>query len=142
TPLYSMQRVHTMRRPLDFLRAKLRAWLGIHEPAPTIESEAKRQGISIASALLQAAGQKVNPAAHRKVEPPKLPRGVVPEGYTYDAADDPGELGPHLALDDAANLPAFAFANTANCGLGFPGYAYLAELSQRSEYRSASETIA
>jgi phage-related protein (TIGR01555 family) len=123
------------------LRNKLRAWLGVPDPpAPTIEKEAKEQGISIAQALLHRAGEKN--IVTRKFGPPALPAGVVPSDYRYDAANDPGQLGPYVALDSEANAPAYAYGQLFNCGLGFPGYAYLAELSQRSEYRAPAETIA
>jgi uncharacterized protein len=61
---------------------------------------------------------------------PTLPPGVRPAGG--------------LAMDSSlGNL--FGYLNTPGsgfCGLGFPGYPYLAELSQRSEYRAPVETIA
>jgi uncharacterized protein len=61
---------------------------------------------------------------------PALPPGVRPAGT--------------IAMDNAANN-LFGYLNTPGsgfCGLGFPGYPYLAELSQRSEYRAPVETIA
>lgn len=125
------------RTVVSALRSKLRAWLGIETPQPTIEHEAKRQGISIANAVLQRAGEKT--VIQRKVVPPVLPPGVVPATMPVD---DPAGLGSYMAADSEFNAPVYAYANQANCGLGFPGYAYLAELSQRSEYRNAAETIA
>lgn len=67
--------------------------------------------------------------ARRPFEVPKLPPGVVPRGAKF-------------ALDSA--IPTMNWLNNQSgfCGLGFPGYTYLAELSQRSEYRAPSETIA
>jgi phage-related protein (TIGR01555 family) len=72
----------------------------------------------------------VQPAAH--ASPFKIPKpapGVLPSGG--------------MAMDDAFS-PAFAYGNEAICheGLSFLGYPYLAELSQRPEYRHITETIA
>lgn len=117
------------------LRNWLRAWLAV----PVIEpATPPRTGLQIHSQVLARAGEKT--VVLRKIGPPKLPPGVVPEVTSF--ADDPGGLGPYVALDSEWNLPAYAYANQANCNLGFPGYAYLAELSQRTEYRAPSETIA
>lgn len=63
---------------------------------------------------------------------PKLPPGVVPGGITAP-----------IAMDDA--LGGYGWLNTEGgqwCGLGFPGYPYLSNLAQRSEYRAPTETIA
>ncbi len=55
---------------------------------------------------------------------------------------------PAMAMDDAGGYPygGFLNANTAGgmsaFGLYFPGYPYLAELAQRSEYRQPVETTA
>lgn len=61
---------------------------------------------------------------------PRLPPGVRPVGgFAQD-----NQLGS-----------LFGYLNGAGngfCGLGFPGYPYLAELAQRSEYRAPVETIA
>jgi phage-related protein (TIGR01555 family) len=61
---------------------------------------------------------------------PALPPGVRPPGGI--ASDNAlGSMFGYL------NGPGNGF-----CGLGFPGYPYLAELAQRSEYRAPIETIA
>lgn len=62
---------------------------------------------------------------------PKLPPGVVPSGATF-ALDSAGGAG---SMYEWLNSNAY-------CGMGFPGYTYLAELQQRSEYRAPVETIA
>lgn len=62
--------------------------------------------------------------------PPNLPPGVVPSGTT--AA---------VAMDSTSGTYSWLNAGLY-CGLGFPGYQYLAELFQRSEYRAPVETIA
>jgi len=115
------------------LRTAIRAWLGLDEPVTPVEP---RKGLSIAQSVLAKAGERH--LVVRKVEAPKLPAGVVPSTLPPDDS----MLGPYVALDSEFNAPAYAYAQQFNCGLGFPGYAYLAELSQRSEYRAPSETIA
>lgn len=125
----------------NYFREKLRSWLRVPDPytPPTVVEEAKSKGISISQLLLARAGEKN--VVHRPFMPPALPSNVI-GGFTYNKDNDPGLLGPNLALDSELNAPSYAYANQFNCGLGFPGYAYLAELSQRSEYRAPSETIA
>lgn len=129
-----------LRRAANFFRARLRKWLGVVDPpTPDASVVVKQPGLSIAASLLQKAGEKL---IARRFEAPVLPTGVIPPNYAYDAANDPGGLGQYLAFDNESTLASFAFANSFNTGLGFPGYAYLSELSQRSEYRAPSETIA
>jgi phage-related protein (TIGR01555 family) len=61
--------------------------------------------------------------------------GVVPKGVRTMAQDD--------AIGAAYNFaPGSYGANLLSEGLTWPGYAYLAELSQRSEYRKITETLA
>lgn len=62
---------------------------------------------------------------------PVLPPGVVPKGARF-------------ALDSANANAGYAWLNGQQgfCGMAFPGYTYLAELSQRSEYREPSGVIA
>ena len=62
---------------------------------------------------------------------PTTPPGVVPEDAKTMAQDD--------AISDAY---AYASQGIYSEGLGFPGFAYLAELAQRPEYRRMSEVIA
>lgn len=126
------------RTVVEAIRAKLRGFLRVKDAqTETIVEAAKAKGISVHAEVLRRAGEKFE--IHRLVQRPVLMPGVVP---TRMPTDDPGNLGPYLALDDANVAPTYAYANEAHCGLGFPGYAYLAELSQRSEYRSAHETMA
>lgn len=69
----------------------------------------------------------------RKFGPPSLPPGVLPKN-AHNA----------LAMDSAAG-DTYGYLNQPGvewCGMGFPGYPYLAQLTQRSEYRSPIETIA
>ena len=69
--------------------------------------------------------------------PYQPPPGVVPK----DA------MTTNMAMDDGAwawGSTAYSAATSINWGngIGFPGYAFLSELSQRPEYRRASEVIA
>lgn len=63
--------------------------------------------------------------------PPKLPPGVRPYGTSNP-----------LASDSAMGNYSWMNGGGMYCGLGFPGYQFLAELFQRSEYRAPTETIA
>jgi len=88
------------------------------------------------------------PPAEKKwpIRAPELFPGVIPNGNTRRAQaapkNDPAELGVYLALDSEAMAPFYSYANQFNCGIGFPGYAYLSELAQKSEFRAPVETIA
>lgn len=73
------------------------------------------------------------PAVTRwEVKAPDLMPGVVP------AAPDAG----FMALDSAGMSSFYQYANSVMCGRGFPGYPFLAELTQISEYRAPTEAIA
>lgn len=82
------------------------------------------------SAVL-AAAMSAGDIPRREFKTPDLPPGVVPAGARHC-----------LAMDSAGGN--FGWLNSQNgfCGLGFPGYTYLAELAQKSEYRAPSETAA
>lgn len=124
---------------VNSLRARLRSWLGVADIAPEVPPPAEpASGLKIDAYTLLLAGKT---SAIEKMRAPVLPPGVVPD-EAYDADDDPANLGAPLAFDDATIDGVTSFVNNAGCGVAFPGYAYLAELSQRSEYRAASETIA
>jgi phage-related protein (TIGR01555 family) len=53
---------------------------------------------------------------------------------------------PEMAMDDAGGYPMSSYLNTVGgalaFGLYFPGYPWLAELAQRSEFRQPTETTA
>lgn len=98
------------------------------KPEPT---PAKKLAISYA-ALARFAAPEPEPARF-EIKRPDLMPGVVPAWAKKDKA--------FLALDAACD-PVYAYASQNYCGMGFPGYAYLSELTQRSEYRSPSETTA
>lgn len=127
-----------LRRAANAIRNTLRRWLGVIDPPAALVND-RLDPHAGAGTLLARAGDRF---LGRKFEAPKLFPGVVPDNYAYSVTDDPGQLGPYIALDSELVAPSYGFANTFNAGLGFPGYAYLAELSQRSEYRAPAETIA
>ena len=127
-----------MKHLLNTLRNKLRSWLGV---IPTkIEAVKKKKRIrSDAAVALKAKAQVPYELTGIRRYPltrlPLLPPGVIPES----AKTDPS----YMAMDDA--LGAFfgyagQFEGLGYCG--FPGYPRLAELTQISEYRSPSETLA
>src|SRR5690242_15854824 len=72
-----------------------------------------------------------NGQPRRRHAPPKLPPGVVPRGTSNP-----------LSCDSAMQNYNWMNGGGMWCGLGFPGYQYLSELAQRSEYRAPTETIA
>jgi phage-related protein (TIGR01555 family) len=78
---------------------------------------------------------------------PELPEGVLPTNKAALALDNvlPGEVRrTDVAMDSAfagiPNIFGFLGGNGYGAGLWFPGYPYLAELTQISEYRAPSET--
>lgn len=86
-----------------------------------------------------------------KFEVPKLPDGVVPEGAAkgkYElmfAMDGTSREYDYMALDDngGQNFQNFGFLNSSaffgEVSLTFPGFAFLAQLQQISEYRAPCE---
>lgn len=81
----------------------------------------------------------------RSMMRPQLPPGVIPtEAVMRRAAKTMGVDEVKLAIDDGQNVSVWGWLNSGGVGCGnyFPGYPYLAELSQRSEYRAPSETLA
>lgn len=136
---------------MKFLRNWLRSWLGFDEkPAPVETGPAPMSvspmtlaaftAVSSNQTLARLGSRVVIP---REIKPYEPPPGVVPKAdqRARDQAAHPNHE-PYMAMDDAgAFQPGFGWLNQQHCGLGFPGYAYLSELSQRSEYRAPSETI-
>lgn len=89
-------------------------------------------GISLAvlNQLLSEA-QADGAIQRREFKTPDLPPGVVPKGVT-----------PAIASDSAQDMNNWLNGQSGFCGLGFPGYSYLSELTQKAEYRAPSEVIA
>lgn len=54
----------------------------------------------------------------------------------------PATMAKAMMAQDSAMEPVYAYVSEAYAGMGFIGYPYLAELSQRPEYRKMSDVIA
>lgn len=104
-----------------------------HHPAPqaTVDGAGHRKvnlmEVSQALALAMSKGE----IPRRDFKVPDLPPGVLPRGAQHA-----------LAMDNATAQYGWLNQQAAFCGLGFPGYTYLSELAQKSEYRAPSETAA
>ena len=109
-----------------------------------------RQAMKIGSGVMARAKRKTRPGSHAEsqggvyssFDAYKPPPGVLPEGAK-----------PEMALDSAiaswageSATSAWNFANPIgeafSEGIGFLGFAYLSQLTQRPEYRRISERIA
>lgn len=112
-------------------------------PLPPTERKGIRLDYSTFAAMMAKLALPVQPEVRRPFRAPELPPGVVPTNSV--PAELPGEW-PRMAMDYQPTNPQTTFGwlnqQPGFCGMGFPGYAYLAELAQRSEYRAPSETIA
>lgn len=118
------------------IRAWVRRWLGIVDPPVKPDAPASLE--IDASTLASFQGM---PVKRREIKPPQLFPGVVPDkGSPLLLATD--AMPKYMGFDSADIAPVWDWARTIQCGIGFPGYAYLSELTQRSEYRAPSETIA
>lgn len=82
-------------------------------------------------ALILAQDMAAGTIPRREFKAPDLPPNVVPKGARF-------------ALDSANTGGMYGWLNgqAGWCGLGFPGYTYLSELIQRSEYQSPVSTMA
>lgn len=89
-----------------------------------------------------APGSAANPFNHF----PKVPDGVIPGGKPQVAKlamDSQQDLTfPQVWAAAAFQSGAVAYGSAWDEGLAFPGYAFLAALTQRPEYRRLSEIIA
>ena len=86
----------------------------------------RKDGMIIAAARETEQLNSVNKYA-RPIAPPKIAAGVVPVGVQ----------APVLAADSQA----YTVAAGGGAGGGFPGFAYLANLATRAEYRAAASAI-
>ena len=123
--------------------ARPKWWGRASPPRPPVKPDRPERG-----------GIKVSPIAHAKARKAKY-QGYEPTTKEFEpratfapAVAAPGVRpsdNPKLAMDDAGNFgPIMAWAGQFSWGerLGFMGYPYLAELTQRPEYRKLSEIIA
>jgi uncharacterized protein len=132
--------------------AKLRHAIAqfIAPPVPSSPTAAlERRPMVISRKVLENLKSQIEPTgqAWRDYGYPELPPGVLPT--TAQLATDILTLGEvpraGIAMDSACGgaTPAWGWLNNNSaygCGLWFPGYPYLAELTQISEYRAPSET--
>ncbi len=88
-----------------------------------------RNRMKITNEFLMKLAENQPAELRREFKIPSLPPGVVPKGAK-------------MALDSSEPMMGWLNANAGFCGMGFPGFTYLSELSQRSEYRAPAETIA
>src|ERR1700748_2985750 len=101
------------------------------QPAPPTPAPRKLQfDLRVLSAVLDQA-QQAGAIPRREFKAPQLPPGVLPKGARSA-----------LASDNAIQNYGFLNNSGGMCGLGFPGYSYLSELSQKGGNRAPSETIA
>ncbi len=132
---------------LSRFKAAWRALVGTPD-APTEAPEKPQAGLklSVLNNILEAI--KADDTAPRvTLKLPDLPPGVRPAKPL--TKDDPGlflamDESPDIVMDGTMDLPAFGWLSNYNglgCTLTFPGYPYLANLTQISEYRSPSEVI-
>ena len=107
------------------------AWHGTPtaQPSPTPTASPLHVSDAAVDAFRETARAEPN---RRKLELPQLPPGVRPS--SADMAMDDWGGGP--------NISAWGNGLSGGVGLYFPGYAYLSELAQRSEYRAPTEVIA
>lgn len=115
---------------IERIKAAIRRWLGVSASQAAIVAADDKQpeGMRISSATLWESkrhGAPINAAATFKRPSPA--NGVLPAGYAMDSLPAMPDMG------------AAAYASMVSEGLGFLGYQYLAELSQRAEYRKIAQ---
>jgi hypothetical protein len=98
---------------------------------PHIETKAMRISESARAAAGASVAEKRLPDPDYSIRRPEVAPGVVPATFAQDSS---------FAADYSAQINQAA--SYYGGGAGFPGYPYLAELNQLSEYRSPSETTA
>jgi len=98
---------------------------------PASEVKAMRISESARAAAGASVAEKRLPDPDYSIRKPQVAPGVVPATFAQDSS---------FAADYSAQINQAA--SYYGGGAGFPGYPYLAELNQLSEYRSPSETTA
>lgn len=95
---------------------------------PAVLTKPVTDGMRISAMLLSAS--RASDAQRFPICAPKLPPGVIPAGVQY-------------ACDSVEQNQLFEYVTSLdNCGIGFPGYPYLSQLLQRSEYYEPPAVIA
>jgi phage-related protein (TIGR01555 family) len=105
-----------------------------------VEAKAAPTGRGIRAALLRVLED--SPRPHFPIQPPRIPKGVVPSGVTALVAMDsePAYECARMAMDAGQQFGSqlYAYSNIE----GFPGYPYLMLLALRSEYRNMAAALA
>ena len=105
------------------LQSAIRQALGIAPPQPV---RPMNIDLAVLHRLMQELAQKPDPKRY-DIQPPELPKNVVPAGHKSAIAQDSA---------------SFDYASQYFEGQGFMGYAVLSMMALRSEYRAAVEVIA
>lgn len=107
------------------------ASLPLQPPVPEFKRPAKslNLGPKAWAALQEFLSENPTAVPRREFKAPVLPPGVVPTGAT-------------MACDSSPATYGWLNSQPGYCGMGFPGYTYLSELAQRSEYQAPTFTIA
>ena len=125
------------------IRRTLRRWLGIDalesQSLPALPPEPKlgeprrnpMKGINPEAMALAAVTESGRATPGETWKPYRPMTGVIPQGHRNMAMDQ-----------DLSNVYQYALAAAFHEGITFLGYPYLAELSQRAEYRRPVEIIA
>lgn len=105
------------------------------ETAPVVEPAARREpGMKINAEAVARAG--LPPVTPERAQAGEFKRPTVMPGVV------PTDKQPSMLAMDEAMSPVYAYVSEAYAGMGFIGYPYLAELSQRPEYRKMASVIA
>lgn len=131
------------------LRARLRKWLGVVDPVDSeVDAPANGNELRRATSLMSQRekdsavllGKLLTPYP---VKPYEAPPGVINPNRLAADGEIAASIGPGFLANDSEQLaPLWSWAQNGNLGAGFPGYAILSELAQRTEYRAAFETLA
>lgn len=107
-------------------------------PSPPVV-EAGRSPLKISAAVLDASGRRQTGAGMPLPWTlPEPPPGTIPKGAST-MAQDSGVSDIYGWANEGGGLGGIGLYSE---GLFFPGYPYLAQLTQRSEYRRGSEIVA
>lgn len=123
---------------MGFIRDKLRSWLGIDATTVTSDLPPEKRVMRISDLTVAEASASGIPPVHPWRLPARPDWAPDPVVMAMDSA--PPNSG--VAGLSIANLYQWATNGAFSEGLGFLGYPYLAELTQRPEYRRVSEIIA
>lgn len=110
-------------------------------PPRAARKTAAPEGMKVTDETVAMFGSQ--PVVRRRIVPYQAAPGVVPPKSQL-ALDSKNSAYAHLPAYDAVPNTGqnfYGWLNQQMIGLGFPGYAYLSELSQRSEYRAPAATI-